>query len=130
MFQDDIQAMVRDAYQGLAAPGGPATRFYDRSELDTLPDGAREWALGVGNPVRHAGLRPGDTVVDLGCGSGIDVLLAADRVGERGRVVGVDFLASMVERAGASQPSRGIATQRSFARRSRTWTCRTVRSTS
>jgi SAM-dependent methyltransferase len=56
-------------------------------------------ALGVGNPVRHADLRPGEDVADLGSGGGIDCLLAARAVGPAGSVVGVDFLPDMVARA-------------------------------
>lgn len=98
LFKDDIQQLVRDAYEPLQDPGGPGAHLYDEGQLERLPRGAREWALGVGNPVSHADLSPGDTVVDLGCGSGIDVLLAAFEVGPEGRSIGVDFLASMVER--------------------------------
>lgn len=98
MFQDDIQELVRNAYVDLETPDGPGTIFYDEEQLARLPDEARRWALGVGNPVRYAGLEPGETVVDLGCGAGIDVLLAAAELRPGGRAVGVDFLASMVER--------------------------------
>jgi arsenite methyltransferase len=98
MFKDEIQELVYTAYAAVESPTGPATRFYDADQLQRLPAGARDWALGVGNPTRHATLRPGDNVVDLGCGSGVDVLLAADAVGPEGHVVGIDFLTSMVER--------------------------------
>lgn len=98
MYTEETQLLVRDAYSTLRSPGGPAAGFYDEAELAALPGGAEEWALGVANPVRHAGLVPGETVVDLGCGAGLDVLLAADRVGSSGRAIGVDLLDSMVER--------------------------------
>jgi SAM-dependent methyltransferase len=98
MFTDEIHELVRYADESLSSPGGPAIRFYDEDQLGELPDGARRWALGVGNPIRHARLSPGQTVVDLGCGSGVDVLLAARRIGPDGRAIGVDFLAPMVER--------------------------------
>lgn len=98
MFQDDVQQLVYDAYVAMEPPRAPATIFYDDHQLDRLPAEARQWALGVGNPVRHADLSSGESVVDLGCGSGIDVLLAATEVGPGGRVIGVDFLESMVER--------------------------------
>ena len=99
MYQDDIQQLVRDAYEPLTAPGGPGVHLYDDDQLKRLPPGARSWALGVGNPVAHAPLRKGGTVVDLGCGAGIDVILAAFEVGPTGRAIGVDFLAPMVDRA-------------------------------
>jgi arsenite methyltransferase len=99
MFKDEIQQLVADAYRALDAPGGPATRFYTDDQLAALPRGAGEWALGVGNPVPWAGLRDGETVVDLGSGAGIDVLLAAAAVGPGGRAIGVELLPEMIERA-------------------------------
>ena len=99
MHQADIHRLVRTAYEDMEEPDGPATVFYDAHQLAGLPEAARRWALGVGNPVRHAGLHEGESVVDLGCGSGVDVLLAAGEVAPGGRAIGVDFLAGMVERA-------------------------------
>ncbi len=99
MYSDEIQNLVAHAYRALEPPGGPAGRFYSPEELAQLPDGAREWALGVGNPVSHSDIREGDVVADLGCGSGIDTLLAARRAGARGHAIGVDLLHEMVERA-------------------------------
>jgi SAM-dependent methyltransferase len=69
-------------------------------------------ALGVGNPVRHADLRPGQDVVDLGSGGGIDCLLAARAVGPSGSVVGVDFLPDMVRRAAGAAGESGVANVR------------------
>lgn len=115
MFKDEIQALVRDAYETLVEPNGPGLRSYEESQLARIPTIAGRWSLGVGNPVRHAGLEPGETVVDLGCGGGLDVLLAARDVGPSGRVVGVDLLDSMLERArrGASEAGK---TQTDFLR--------------
>jgi len=98
MYSDEIHDLVYEAYSGLSSAMGAGSQFYDDGQLEQLPEGARQWALGVGNPVSHAGLAAGEHVVDLGCGSGVDVLLAADRVGETGFVTGVDFLAEMVDR--------------------------------
>ena len=70
-----------------------------------MPPGAVAWALGVGNPVRYARLQPGQVVLDVGSGGGIDTILAAKRVGSRGRAIGLDMLEEMCERG------RGHATQ-------------------
>lgn len=99
MYSDEIRELVRDTYGDLAEPDGPGLAFYDPEQVAGLPHGARAWALGVGNPLRYALVDPGDTVVDLGCGSGIDVLLAAGMVGDAGSAIGVDFLPEMIERA-------------------------------
>lgn len=98
MYSDEIHDLVHDAYAKLENPDGASVRFYDSDELDALPEAARQWALGVGNPVRYAGLSTGEDVVDLGCGSGVDVLLAAKKVGPTGSATGIDFLEPMIER--------------------------------
>ncbi len=108
MYKDEIQQLVVDAYQALDAPEGPGASFYTDEQLAALPDGASEWALGVGNPLAWAGLRAGEVVADLGSGAGIDTLLAAQQVGPGGRAVGVDFLAGMIERAQAFAAEAGV----------------------
>lgn len=108
MYQDEIQQLVIDTYRTLQSPGGFGTRHYDDAELAFLPDGAREWSLGVGNPPGWADLRPGDVVADLGSGAGIDTLLAAQRVGPEGRVIGVDLLDEMVARAESFAAQAGV----------------------
>src|SRR5688572_7249293 len=98
--QDAIRSAVRDTYRSVAPTDRRvAERFYSVGELAALPDETVRIALGVGNPVRHANLHPGDDVVDLGSGGGIDCLLAARAVGPSGSVVGIDFLGEMVDRA-------------------------------
>jgi arsenite methyltransferase len=71
---------------------------YTAQELETVPEGA-DLGLGCGAPVGHLNLRPGETVLDLGSGAGIDALLAAARVGPDGQVIGVDMTPEMIERA-------------------------------
>jgi SAM-dependent methyltransferase len=85
-----------------------AERFYSAEELDGLPEKTIRIALGVGNPVRHADLRPGEDVVDLGSGGGIDCLLAGRAVRPTGSVVGVDFLPDMVARASRAAAGAGL----------------------
>ena len=101
MYRSEIEQLVADAYTALETPDGPATRFYTPAQLASLPQGARDWALGVGNPVAYAGLQPGETVLDLGCGAGIDVILAAHEVGAGGKVIGLDILPAMTDRGRA-----------------------------
>jgi len=71
---------------------------YTGEELKAVPEGAN-LGLGCGNPVAFASLRKGETVLDLGSGAGVDCFLAADKVGENGRVIGVDMTPEMIERA-------------------------------
>jgi len=63
------------------------------------PEVALNLSRGCGNPTGFANLKPGDVVVDFGCGGGIDVILAARKVGKEGRVIGVDFSPQMIEQA-------------------------------
>lgn len=107
--QNAIRAVVREIYAGVRpTDGAVASRFYEPAELARVPDETVRIALGVGNPVRHARLLPGDDVVDLGSGGGIDCLLAARAVGPQGSVVGVDFLPEMVQRATRAASEAGL----------------------
>jgi arsenite methyltransferase len=74
---------------------------YSAEEISTLPEGAN-LGLGCGNPTALAALRAGQVVLDLGSGAGIDCFLAAKRVGENGRVIGVDMTPEMVAKARAN----------------------------
>jgi len=71
---------------------------YTEEELEVVPEGAN-LGLGCGNPVALASLKEGETVLDLGSGAGFDCFLAASRVGNRGRVIGVDMTPEMLEKA-------------------------------
>lgn len=109
-----ILTTVRDQYGAVARSGlsndsaairSVAQAFgYSEEELASLPPQAN-MGLSCGNPVALAGLRPGEVVVDLGCGGGLDVLLAARQVGATGRAIGIDMTPDMLERAraGAAQ---------------------------
>lgn len=82
---------------------------YDAGELALLPAEATAPFAGIGNPQRIGPIRAGETVLDIGCGAGMDLLLAARRVGPTGRAIGVDMTEAMVERARASARAAGLA---------------------
>ena len=108
---------VRDQYAGVArgelnndtgAVRNIASAFgYSEAELNLLPAEAN-MGLSCGNPTALAALREGEVVVDLGCGGGMDVFLAARKVGATGRVIGIDMTAEMLERARAGQQKLGL----------------------
>ncbi len=81
---------------------------YSEAEMAAVPQGAN-LGLGCGNPGAIAALKPGEVVIDLGSGAGFDCLLAADRVGPEGRVIGVDMTAEMVAKARANADKAGAA---------------------
>jgi arsenite methyltransferase len=118
LFQSEIKEVVRRAYAGIDAGAGRAAaqRLYSEAELAALPSAAVDWALGVGNPVRHAALQPGEVVLDVGCGAGIDTILAARAVGPSGRAIGLDLLEEMCERARAHARDAGVAQWTEFVR--------------
>lgn len=112
---DETRAVVRGHYAEIARTGGscapgccgatPAghaqTLGYTAEDSRSVPDGA-DLGLGCGNPTALAGLRVGETVLDLGSGGGFDCFLAARQVGPTGRVIGVDMTPDMVTRARAN----------------------------
>jgi len=118
MKQEEIRKAVRDGYAKIAkkeetccipmAPsccGGQDTAAriskhigYSEDDISAVPEGAN-LGLGCGNPVALASLKEGETVLDLGAGAGFDCFLASARVGERGRVIGVDMTPEMIEKA-------------------------------
>jgi len=81
---------------------------YDANALAALPADTTASFAGVANPHRMAPLAPGATVVDIGCGAGMDLLLAAQAVGPRGRAIGVDMTDAMAERARAGARAMGL----------------------
>jgi arsenite methyltransferase len=82
--------------------------LYDAAELQELPAEAVAGSLGCANPVALARLEPGEAVLDLGSGGGIDVLLSARRVGPNGRAYGVDMTEEMLALARANQAKAGV----------------------
>ena len=119
--QTDIHRDVSEHYAKAASkPGssccgggsqkGVAVRFagYNAEELAALPADAVENSFGCGDPVAFANVEPGQTVLDLGSGAGIDLLLAAEKVGPAGRVIGVDMTEVMIEKARNNAAEAGI----------------------
>lgn len=127
---EDVRVYVRERYGRLAAESkpdqkasccGPAETnsdccgtegtvsldqvitLYEAPDVTNLPLEVTGLSLGCGDPVTLAALQPGQTVVDLGSGGGIDCFLAAKRVGKDGRVIGVDMTAEMIEKARANK---------------------------
>lgn len=93
----------------IKAKGGVvAAAGYGQRELKTLPEEAVENSFGCGNPVAFSRIKEGEVVVDLGSGAGIDVLLAAQKVGPHGRVIGIDMTEAMLEKARANIEKAGL----------------------
>ncbi|MCB0207781.1 MAG: arsenite methyltransferase [Anaerolineae bacterium] len=85
-----------------------AEALYGQDDLADLPDTVTGISLGCGNPTAIAGLQPGETVLDLGSGGGIDCFLAAKAVGPTGYVIGVDMTDSMLNVANQNKAKMGI----------------------
>ena len=81
---------------------------YPEEELDALPASAVESFAGVGYPFLADVIQPGDTVVDVGSGSGVDVLIARLKTGDKGQVYGIDFTPAMIEKAGKNIEKSGL----------------------
>jgi ubiquinone/menaquinone biosynthesis C-methylase UbiE len=116
-----LRAQVLATYDRVARdPGGEfhfhrgakyAVEFlrYDAAELAQLPKACTARFAGVGNPLRIGPIHPGETVLDHACGGGMDLLLAARRVGPRGRAIGVDMTPAMRDAAAEAAASAGLA---------------------
>ena len=92
------------------SPNDPITGdLYDVLEKESLPDAAVLASLGCGNPAALAELKPGETVLDLGSGGGIDVFLSAKRVGPTGKAYGLDMTDEMLALADENRKKAGIA---------------------
>jgi arsenite methyltransferase len=92
-----------------AASCDPITsNLYDEAQAGQIPEAALKASLGCGNPTALAKLNPGETVLDLGSGGGIDVLLSARRVGPTGKAYGLDMTEEMLALARENQRSAGV----------------------
>ena len=116
---DQVQRSMRERFTRVAHTPNNAQKFplgpdsakrlgYDAEEIDGLPASVTESFCGVGNPLGLGALQPGDTVVDLGCGAGLDSILAVRRVGPTGKVVGVDMNEAMIVKARANAERLGL----------------------
>jgi arsenite methyltransferase len=109
MHSSEIRDIVREAYGAIdSSTEAVAEKLYSSEELTLVPRSAVERALGVGNHLRFAGIERGETILDLGCGAGIDVILAAHRTGPSGRVIGLDFLPEMLEQTASAAREAGL----------------------
>jgi arsenite methyltransferase len=81
---------------------------YDADELRSLPSQCTASFAGIGNPLAIGAIHEGETVVDIGCGAGMDLLLAAKRVGQKGRAIGIDMTEAMIEQARNSIVASGM----------------------
>jgi SAM-dependent methyltransferase len=125
-MSDTIKETVRAKYGAAAlhvlsgagesscGPGGTcgcdpiSGSLYDATEIAAVPEGALLASLGCGNPTALAELRPGEVVLDLGSGGGIDVLLSAKRVGSTGKAYGLDMTDEMLALARENQRKAGV----------------------
>ena len=105
----EIKDLVRDAYRHVPpTTAAVAHKLYSTDELSGVPASAVNRALGVANHLRYADIRAGETVLDIGCGGGIDTIMAARRVGPTGRVLALDFLPEMLDRTAAAVGEAGL----------------------
>ena len=124
MHDDSVKDAVKQRYaaaaikvlggeRGNCGPSGAcgcdpvSSNLYDVSEIGAVPEGAVLASLGCGKPTALADLREGETVLDLGSGGGIDVLLSAQRVGPTGKAYGLDMTDEMLAVARANQAKAG-----------------------
>jgi arsenite methyltransferase len=116
---EQIKASIKQRYADLARsadsekafPVGPESAKalgYSPDEIDGLPPSVTESFAGVGNPFSMSELQAGQIVLDLGCGAGMDALLAARRVGPSGKVIGVDITEEMTLKARKNTEATGL----------------------
>lgn len=128
MKEKDVKKIVREGYAEIAKGQNPCCHpkttccgsepdyskrvsksiGYTEDDLRAAPEGAN-LGLGCGNPIALASLVEGETVVDLGSGAGFDCFLAANRVGKKGRVIGIDMTHEMLEKARTNAKKGGYA---------------------
>lgn len=109
MHSAELKTLVREAYAAIDTDTTEVARaLYEGHELDGVPRESVSRALGVNNHLRFAQIDPGSTILDLGCGAGIDAIIAAHRTGPTGRVIALDFLTEMLQRTSAAATRVGL----------------------
>jgi arsenite methyltransferase len=116
---DTLRQAIQEEYAEVAShpqmgfhfhTGRPLARVLEYAEewLEGIPESSIESFAGTGNPFSLGKMRPGERVVDVGCGAGTDSLIAAKKVGPDGRVIGVDMTSSMLEKARHAAEETGL----------------------
>ena len=117
---DALRAQVTKKYTEIANEPEKGAHFhtgkslammvgYPESIIDSLPAGTVESFAGTGNPFSMGELKPGETVLDLGCGAGFDSLIAARQVGASGRVISIDMTPAMLDKARVGASEAGLS---------------------
>ena len=116
---EDLRCQIQDKYTEVAKTPENGFHFhtgrplalmlgYPPDLVDQLPAPAVESFAGTGNPFSMGALRPGETVLDIGCGAGFDSLIAAGQIGHSGRVISVDMTPAMLNKASRSAAAAGL----------------------
>ena len=117
--RSELRQAIQKEYQEVALTpekgfhffiGRPVAQMlgYDEAWLEGIPEASVESFAGTGNPFSLGEIKPGEHVVDVGCGAGFDSLIAARMVGPKGRVIGVDMTAAMIEKGRAAAAEAGL----------------------
>ncbi len=115
---EEVKRIVRDKYKDIAIKGSGCgcgcktnqnvSKEIGYSDNDLMIGGKANLGLGCGNPVALSKIKDGDVVLDLGCGAGFDCFLASKKVGEKGKVIGIDMTQEMINKAKANAEKMGV----------------------